>query len=109
LSNGTAFARPEPPHAPEPGTRWEAVPADPHVWAPAPPPEEGAPVRTCRGQGPDGRAHGVHAVLRRRRGILKPVDWWYCAEHAEGRWVEPVDGAPAVMEWRQVPDEHPGS
>lgn len=102
MSNGTAFARPEPPHAPDPGMRWSAVPADERVWAPAP------PGKTCRGQGPDGLAHGAPAALRRMRGIGARVPWHYCVEeHGEGRWVEDVDGEPAVLEWRQVEDEAP--
>lgn len=107
MSNGTAFARPEPPHAPEPGLRWEAVPADPRVWSPVPPPEEGTAAKTCRWRG-SGEQHacGRVAVLRRMRGIQRRVPWHYCDNplHSDGRWIEDVDGKPAVMEWRQVDD-----
>ena len=105
MSNGTAFARPEPPNAPEPGMRWAAVPADKATWAPAP------PGKTCRGRGPGGRAHGVPAALQRMRGVAARIPWHYCVEeHGEGRWVEDAGGELVVMEWQQEPDdEHPGS
>jgi hypothetical protein len=38
------------------------------------------------------------------RGIQRRIAWHYCGEHADGRWIEDVDGKPAVMEWRQVED-----
>jgi hypothetical protein len=39
------------------------------------------------------------------RGVGTRVPWHYCEqEHGEGRWIEPVDGKPVVMEWRQVDD-----
>jgi hypothetical protein len=63
--------------------------------------DEGA---TCRGQGDkpaDGtraRAHGAPAAVRTKRGIGRPVDWNYCADHAANDyavWVE--DGV--VVHW----------
>jgi hypothetical protein len=82
-----------------PGLEWVAEPAQ--EWGLA---EDGA---TCRGQGDkpsDGtraRAHGAPAVVRTRRGIGRPVDWNYCADHARayGVWVE--DGQ--VLHWVQRP------
>jgi hypothetical protein len=80
------------------GLEWAVMPAE--GWEIA---EDGT---TCRGQGDkpsDGtraRAHGVPAAVRTRRGIGRPVDWNYCADHAASDykvWVE--DGV--VVHWER--------